>query len=364
MIPTGQRVAVVGAGIAGLFTAWQLARRGVPVTLFDQHEPGQGCTRRAAGMLAPINELEFQELELLHAGIASRGLYDDVEAQLGDIGMVRSGTLEVGLTQDDQAWLRRLFEFQQAQGLPVEWIKGDELRDREPYLSAQIRNAIWSPQDVQVDHLLLVKRLVEDLAKRGVELRFNTPVAMVMPNGVASTPAGEERFAAVVLCTGVAVGQKIPFRVYPVRGEMVSLAPPFGEFLKHTVRIRNKVLGAAYVVPKAGRILVGSTSEEKGFEQVNTAGGVMDILRKAYAAVPGLYELPLIETWAGLRPSTLNRMPVVDREGDTKVYHVNGLFRHGILLGPLLGLAAAELILTGRRMPEIESFRIPASFGS
>lgn len=365
MTPSSSHIAVIGAGVAGLFTAWYLMRSGASVTVFDKGQPGQGCTSKAAGMLAPINELEFQELELLHAGLASRKLYDEVEQLLGPIGLVRTGTIETGLTADDSGYLKRLFEFQVEQQLPVEWLTGAQLREREPFLSAGLQAGIWSPQDVQVDQLLLVDKLVADLRARGCVFQLLTEVLSAESiNGQMEVKwgGGSLRCDKVVFATGVQQGGRLPFRVYPVRGEMISLQPPASPFLTHTVRIRSKVLGPAYIVPKADRILIGSTSEEKGFESLNTAGGLLDILRKVYAAVPGLYELPVKETWSGLRPATLSRMPVIDREGQHNIYHVNGLFRHGILLGPLAGKAAAELILHGIRMKEIESFRMPASF--
>ena len=104
------KIGIVGGGVAGLFTAWYLRKAGQEVHLFEKGECGRGCSWDAAGMLAPVNELEFQELPLLRAGVASRNSYLEVERELGDIGLDRSGTLEVGLTQDEEGYLRRLYE--------------------------------------------------------------------------------------------------------------------------------------------------------------------------------------------------------------------------------------------------------------
>ena len=83
--------------------------------------------------------------------------------------------------------------------------------------------------------------------------------------------------------------------------------------------------------------------EEKGFATHNTAGGLLDMLRKAHLAVPGIYELKVLETWVGLRPATLDRKPLIQKD-ERGVWHVNGLFRHGIMLGPWAGRESTSSI--------------------
>ena len=359
------KVAIIGGGIAGLFTAWYLVKQGVEVTIFEKEKVGQGTTWWAAGMLAPINELEFNELELLRAGVKSREMYATVAEELGEVGLDPSGTLEVALTQDDVGYLRRLYEYQKEQGLQVEWLSGGEACKLEPYLASHIPNAIWSSRDIQVDNRKLVHALATDLKRRGVEIREKTPVDRLIDLPELALWAENRRFAydKIVVTTGVWPweGGELPYRVYPVRGELVILDPPRSGFLKKTVRIWNKVLGRAYIVPKSDRIVLGATSEEKGFEQTNTAGGLLDILRKAYAAVPGIYELNVKQVQAAFRPSTLNRQPILDKEPNREVYHLNGLYRHGVLLGPLVGKAMADLVLTGKKSPEVQPFGFPES---
>lgn len=360
---TPLHIGIVGGGIAGLFTSWYLLKSGQQVTLLEKGKIGQGCTWDAAGMLAPINELEFGELELLRAGITSRSLYAEVAKELGDFGLIESGTLDVALEQDDLPYLRRLFEYQIQQGLESEWVNGHKIKELDSFVSPNIPAAIFSPNDVQVDQRKLVFRLKESILKmggrilEGVTVHGWTAAHQVQVHGTGFS----EDFNKIVVAVGIAKDFQpaLPYKIYPVRGEMISLEPPSGDFLKKTIRIRNKTLGNAYVVPKHDRIVVGSTSEEKGLDDRNTAGGLLDILRKTYPAVPGIYELPILETWAGLRPATLSRLPIIDGEPGNRVFHLNGLYRHGILLGPLAGKAMEHLVNTGRRMPEIESFRIP-----
>jgi glycine oxidase len=358
------KIAIVGGGSAGLF----LSRlgQGNAITVFDCGEPGRGTTWRAAGMLAPIHELEFQELALLHAGLASQHLYiKDVAPALGEIGLKKPGSLEVGISQDDAAYLRRQFEFQQAQGLAVEWLTGAAIQEVEPWVSHSITQAIYSHSDTQVDNWLLVSRLVDALRMSGVEIRENAEVSAWehAGNGVALRVNGEiEQFDRVLLALGVPdahVAPRLPYKIYPVRGEMLSLEHPEADSPQVQVRIVSKVLGNAYVVPKAGRILCGSTSEEQGLDNFNTAGGLLNILRKCHAVIPGIFEMKVNEIWSGLRPSTLNRLPILGQERGTSIFHLNGLYRHGILLGPLLGKSAALMLLGQDRLPETASFILP-----
>jgi glycine/D-amino acid oxidase-like deaminating enzyme len=149
-----------------------------------------------------------------------------------------------------------------------------------------------------------------------------------------------------------------------VRGEMVCFDAPEGDFQRTQVRIVSKVLGNAYVVPKSDRILCGSTSEEKGLELANTGGGLLNILRKCHAVVPSIYELNVREIWSGLRPSTLNRLPILMQEAGLPIFHLNGLYRHGILLGPILGKSAALMLMGRDRLPETRAFTLGISTNS
>jgi glycine oxidase len=366
------RIAIVGAGSAGLFTAWYLSRLGQEheIVVLDRAEPGQGTTSKAAGMLAPVHELEFQELDLLHAGIASRALYlHEVAPSLGEIGLSHHGSLEVGLSQDDAAYLRRQYEFQVSHGLQVEWLTGDRIQEIEPFVSRHITQAIWSHTDTQVDNWLVVKKLVDALRGCGVQIRPRSDVKSweVDEQGQVQLRINDttEQFDQVMFALGVPpaeIAPQLPYKIYPVRGEMVCLDVPEDDFPRTQVRIVSKVLGNAYIVPKTDRILCGSTSEEQGLEIANTAGGLLNILRKCHAVIPSIFEMKVREIWSGLRPSTLNRLPILDQLAGKPIFHLNGLYRHGILLGPLLGKSAALLMLGGDRLPETRPFIIPRPF--
>jgi glycine oxidase len=162
----------------------------------------------------------------------------------------------------------------------------------------------------------------------------------------------------LVLCTGASLPSWGGPAIVPVRGQMVALEPTTPPLIDVPVRIRNRQYGNAYIVPKADRWILGSTSEEMGYDARPTAGGLLDILNKCYAAVPALYDQPVLEVWAGLRPATASRRPVVDALEADRVWVFNGLYRHGILLAPWLAEQLADWIAGGRRPEGVEPFSL------
>lgn len=353
---------IVGAGIAGLSLAYALRRRGLTCRVFDAGMAGHGATWAAAGMLAPVHELEYQELELLHAGRKALLIYESWADALPDFGYDRCGSLEIALTPDDRPLLRRHFDFQRKEGLPARWIEGDELREVMPALAPSVCAGIHAPEDHQVDQRRLVEVLLQTLAaSAGFSLHENEAVVnwRETRDGVeALTAFGAYPARRLILAAGVGhdAGWVAGMRVVPVRGQMVSVEPTDPPALTFPLRIRNRQYGNAYIVPKRDRWILGSTSEEMGYDKRPTAGGLLDVLNKSYAALPLLYDQPVLEVWSGLRPATASRRPVVDRLADAPVWVFNGLYRHGILLGPWLAEQLADWITEGRRPVDLEPF--------
>lgn len=337
-------IAIVGGGVIGLALAWRLAERGRTVTVVERDRLGRGASYAAAGMLAPAAEIQFEEADLYRLGRESLRRWPafarDLEAA-SDLGVDyrTEGTLVVANDRDAAEALRRLYRFQQTHDVPVEWLTGDEAREIEPLLAPRLAAAVYSPEDHQVDNRRVLSALRGAAERAGVTLREGTAVRTVEPDAgrpAAITESGERIEAAViVLAAGAWVrsiaGIEPAPPVRPVKGQMLSLQVERPFELRHVVRGPD-----AYLAPKSdGRLVVGATSEERGFDTAVTAGGLYRLLEGAVEVVPGVEELEVVETWAGLRPASRDHAPLLGDSGAPGVVLATGHYRHGILLTPV-----------------------------
>ncbi|MCS6906155.1 MAG: FAD-dependent oxidoreductase [Bacteroidia bacterium] len=358
---------IVGGGIAGLSTAFFLKNLDREIVILEAAElPGKGASWHAAGMLAPIHEIEFQELPLYHAGQEALKLYhQEIFPHFDNIGASLDGTFEVALTPEDVNYLKRSFEFQKKLGAQVYWYTAEALKNKFPYLGTMVLAGIFAPQDIQIDNRLFVQKLYENLQSKGVnfllkakviswEIENNRKYKIYFENSnnqIYSLYAHH-----LIFTTGYSELNKKIFneKIFPVKGQMIAIQSDFP--LAYTFRIRSRSLGNGYIVPKIERWILGTTAEHKGNSVELTAGAILDILQKAYAVLPTIYEFPILEMWAGLRPATINHAPIIGKYKNQNIYFINGLYRHGILLGPYLAKALAEFILTQTLPPAVIPF--------
>lgn len=351
-IPPGE-IVIIGGGIAGLSAAWNLLKSGYSVRIIEKSVCGQASSKLAAGMLAPIHELEFTELDILQAGLESIQLYSEWEKELGDIGLNRTGTIEIASGQEDIPYLKRQFEFQQQQGLEVHWLDQAALKEKEPMLSGTVPCGIFAPGDIQVENRLLLEALKQKIIFLGGVIQEHTQFEswdetnqLVWVRN-SDNESNAIPTSALIFALGASPKPLASHpEIIPVKGEMIALEKKESFPLKHIIRIRNRRLGNAYVVPKRLTILAGSTSEHMGYSEGNTFGGILDILRKCYQVLPGLYELSIQEIYSGLRPACDDHLPQIREIGPGPVYCLNGLYRHGILLGPWAGKKLFEMVDT------------------
>jgi glycine oxidase len=367
----GPTVAIIGAGVVGLGIAWRLAGRGARVTVFDKGVAGAGASHAAAGMLAACLEAEPGEEALTALGRESQRRWPAFAAELHrltgiDIGLRTEGTLAIALTSDDQARLAHLLPFQRSLGLPLEWISAAETRRREPHLATRLAGAVWSPEDHQVDNRKLAAALRAAAEKAGAIIREHTAVHSITVAGPRVTGivlADGTRLSAdaVVLAAGAwsaAVSGLDPALrppVRPVKGQMMALAMDAAHpLLTHVVWAPG-----VYMVPRLdGRLLVGATVEDKGFDASLTAGGILSLLEAAWRAVPAIEELPIAETWVGFRPGSRDDAPILGPAPVAGLVYATGHHRNGILLAPVTADSIAALILDGALDPAIRPFGI------
>ena len=361
-------VVVVGAGAVGLAVAWSAARRGMRVVVLEASEPGAGASGVAAGMLAPVTEADFGEDELIALNLAAARAWPAfaraLEARSGyAIGYRTTGTLSVAVDRDEAELLHRLHDLQRELALEAEWLSPRACRRLEPGLAPRIAGGILAPGDHQVSPRALTAALAVAVAADGGQVRPETRVQGIETGaqGVEVVFDGGERLTApaVVLATGaesarieVPEAARVPVR--PVKGQILRLRARRGAALPAQRVVRTPEV---YAVPRAdGRLVVGATVEEQGFDVAVTAGGVLELLRRAYEALPGIAELELVEARAGLRPAAPDNGPVVGATDVPGLVWATGHGRNGILLAPITGEAVAALLCGAEPPAQIAPF--------
>jgi glycine oxidase len=363
-MPTSD-VAVVGAGAIGAAIAWRCAQRGLSVALADP-EPARGAWNTAAGMLAPITELTYTETPLLRLNLDSLARYPgfvaELEADAGQpVGFRRSGTVLAAWDGADLAALRDLHAFATGLGVDAELLTGRELRELEPALAAGLPGALFAPGDSQIDPRPLHEALLVACRRRGVEIVPSAAGVVVDAGrtcGIRLTDGAIIAAPSVVVSAGCWSGEvagvpaELAAPVRPVKGQTLRLRLPGRARLERVVR--GSVKGApVYLVPRGdGRIVVGASVEESGFDQIPRAGAVYELLRDAQSLLPELGEAAFDEVSTGLRPGSPDNAPILGVTALDGLIYATGHHRNGILLTPVTADGIAALVADGA-LPEV-----------
>ncbi|MBV9236912.1 MAG: glycine oxidase ThiO [Xanthobacteraceae bacterium] len=365
------RVAIIGAGVIGLAIGWRLATRGAQVTIFDRGAAGRGASHAAAGMLAATMEAEPGEEALVALGRASHARWAAFAAELLDatridVELRTEGTLILAVTGDDRAQLMHHLALQQKLNLPVEWLTASEVRRREPHLATTIAGAVLCAQDHQVDNRRLVTALREAVRRNGVTIHEHRAVAEILSSAGAATGVvledGQQVTADIVVLAagawsrgigGLPADLRPPVR--PVKGQMLALhMDPAAPLINHVI-----CAPGVYLVPRRdGRVLVGATVEERGFDASLTAGAMLTLLESAWRIVPSIEELPIHEMWVGHRPGSRDDAPILGAGPIPGLIYATGHHRNGILLTPITADLIAALILDDVADPALAPFGI------
>ncbi len=354
----------MGGGVIGLSVAWRAARDGAAVTLLERERLGHGASRVAAGMLAPVAEVEFGAggRRLLELGLRSATMWPDFahaleQASGVDVGLQQTGTLLLARDEDEARELERQHSFRRQLGLAVTLLRPSQARELEPALAPGMRLALEAPHDHTVDPRVVLAALELACRRSGVQLREGTAVAALEPaagaavEGVRTTDGESLAAGQVVVAAGAwsgALGGEEQLPVRPVRGQILRLRDPAGPGLvRRVVRFEG-----GYLVPRGdGRYVLGATVEERGFRELPTAGGVYELLRDAHELVPGITELELEELSVGFRPGTPDNVPAIGRGAREGLVWATGHYRNGILLAPLTAELVGDL-LAGQEIAE------------
>jgi glycine oxidase len=363
------KILVVGGGIIGCATAYELAKAGCAVTLLERATPGAEASGAAAGVLTPLGggSAAYDRLR-----VASWRLFPSIARELRaatgvDVELVTRGTIHPLYTVDDIRAAGDRAAWAVARGLGVEAWDTAELRTREPALSTDIRGAMFVKADHWVNNQRLVVAYSQAAVAAGVAVMPGCAVSrVVVEDGVArGVVADGERFEAdaVLLAAGAwtsalvaSFGGRLPLE--PRRGQMIALGH-VPAVLHHCIHCDD-----TYLVPRpSGELLIGASVERVGFQRSVTAQAVASLLATAIQLVPALARLPITRTWFGFRPWAPDDLPILGPwPGVENLWIATAHYRSGILLAPITARLMTEWIVDGRPSMDLDEF-LPGRFG-
>lgn len=375
MTSAARRIAVIGGGVVGLSLAWRLAERGARPTVFEWREAGAGASSAAAGMLAASAEageaddaffaLCRQALDRW-PGFAARL----AEASGREIALRLDGLLIAAREAAEARALAGRADRLRRLGVRADYLEGAQARRLEPLLARDVVGALLLPDEGQVEARALAPALAEAATRAGASIVSGRRIVAVETRGGRVRSLRDEsgmriETDAVAIATGawsagLAIeaeeGTRSPVPVAPVKGQMLSL--------RTSGALPWRVLWGPgiYLVPRAdGRLLLGATMEEAGFDPRVTAGGVAGLLAAALALVPAAGDWTMGEMWTGFRPRAPDGLPLLGRGPAAGLVLATGHHRNGILLAPLTAELLADLVLEDRERAELKPFS-PARF--
>lgn len=363
-LPPRVDVVVVGAGVIGLSIGWRLARRGLSVAVVDAGPAGGGTSAAATGMLAATAEHEPGGGPLLELARESLALWPamrrDVEAESGlSIDYRDKGTLIVAVGRDEVERLRFRHKMQRDAGLDACWLSGSAVLALEPGLRPNIAGGILCPGDHQVDPRSTLLALKAAFLGQGGCLAEAVSVERLEMEGGRitgiGTSAGLCRAGTVVVASGAAIAAggllptEIRVPVRPLKGQSMALRsrPAFGRIAALPV---DHVIWTSevHIAPKTdGRMIVGATMEETGFDASVTAGGLYALLEGVRRVLPGAEEMVVEAVWAGFRPTSDDDAPILGQTVVRGLVLAAGHHRNGYLLAPVTARAIEDLVVDG-----------------
>jgi glycine oxidase len=358
-------VIIVGGGVIGCSIAYRLASENVSVIIIERGQPGEEASSAAAGMIAVQAETAHEPRgPFFDLCLASRALYPsfvaEVEAAAGmSVEYRTDGAIFVAFDFAESEILSAVYEKQKAVGLTVEDLTSSDVRQLEPALADTVQTALYFRDDHHVDNRRLMKALVIAAERKGVRFVCGSQVIGLIREGtrIIGVKTSQETFLCntVINCAGAWASTIDPTAVFsllvkPIRGQIVLLEsqPPLVRHVLHSAD--------CYLVPRSdGRLLLGSTMENVGYDKRVTAEAVAQLIQSAQKISPAVSRCTFREAWAGLRPDTVDHSPILGQAEDGLVIAA-GHFRNGIMLAPITAKLISELVVSGQPSIDLAPF--------
>jgi glycine oxidase len=360
---------VVGGGVIGCVIAWELAQRGLAVTVLERGTPGRAATWAAGGMLSPLAETAHHS-EFFRLAVASLDRWPAFAQRLRrttgtDVEFRPAGKLHVAFTAFDVTTLQSMHA--RGNGFGVDLLSAAEARALEPALAPDITAALLVGRDHRVNTRVLGETTWRAAEAAGARVQSGAPAQGIELRG----PQGRRHVAAIMLADGTTLhsalaviaagawsaalhGLPRPLPVEPVRGQMFAVEPAEPLFA-HVIEAPG-----CYLIPReSGRLLVGATSEHVGFEPGPTPASIGALRQAAVRVAPAIAQLPIAESWAGFRPGTPDELPIIGADPTVNgLFYATGHYRNGVLLAPVTGEIIAGLVTAGSSPLPIDAFRV------
>ena len=356
-------VLIIGGGIIGLTIAWRLTSIGKKVIIVDKNNLGKEASWAAAGMLSGRLDLRPSEKKLLPIFEKSHCAWPKFAQELENksgksIGYSKEVTIMVACDHYEEKKLKNNYNFLKKNNINISWLKGDDIRKKEPFVSNNIISGFFSPDDHHVNNRYMIDALITILKKNKKKCIFkeNTEVKEIITSrnqvvGIRTKTKETIKTKDIIICSGAWTNKinnielnEAPIR--PVKGQIICLKVPKKlSFLQHILWREN-----VYLVPRDnGDLIIGATEEEMGFDKNLTAGGVYNLLKIARDILPAIEDLQIVESWSGLRPTTRDEAPIIGPSKKIKgLIYATGHHRNGILLAPLTSNVIQNYYLKGK----------------
>jgi glycine oxidase len=360
-----EHVIIIGAGVMGCSSAHRLLEAGLKVTLLEKSIPGAESSAAAAGILGAQSEVSetgpFFELCL-----ASRELFREYAKELESLSGISidyedSGVLEVALDPAEGRLAIARAEWMLDRGLRVEVLDREQAKKIEPALTDHMVGANYYPDDHQIDPIRLARALAAGVATLGGIFKSGVVVSgLAVEDG---TVIGVETDSGMMPCDRVVIaGGAWSSNLTGLKEVRTKIKPMAGQIIQAETRpplFRHVVYGfKGYIVPRAdGRVLMGSTLEDRGYDKAVTLAGINRITSMATQMVPNLAQARLSKTWSGLRPAPEDGKLLLGAAKELKnLFFATGHYRNGILLTPITAEVICDLMLGREPKVDISSF--------